>query len=130
MLVRLAPRRALGFLAPEDPLYARAGEVFAERALRARGWRFLARRFPTRWGEIDLLFADGPILVVLEVKTGRIGPRYRPGQRFGREALARRWRAARSLAHGPACRVDLIEVVLDAKRKPTLVHHESLRSPL
>lgn len=129
-MARLAPRLALRSLAAQDPCFAVAGERLAERALRARGWRLLGRRVKTRWGELDLLFVDGQELVVIEVKTGRAGARFGPGLRFGRAALAQRWRAARALAGGRKARVDLIEVALDTQRNARLVHHADLRRPL
>lgn len=101
-----------------------------ERALRSRGWRFLARRLETRWAELDLVFAQGDTLVVIEVKTGRAGRRFRPGMRLGAEALARLWRAADGLARGAPRRVDLVEVALDERRRARLVHHVGLRVPL
>jgi Holliday junction resolvase-like predicted endonuclease len=101
-----------------------------EQHLRAQGWRFLGRRVETRFGELDLLFADDHTLVVIEVKTGRAGARFSPGMRFGREALAQRWRAADALARGRPARVDLVEVTLDAQRRTRLVHHRGLRRPL
>jgi len=76
------------------------------------------------------VFEHAGTLVVLEVKTGRAGARFRPGMRFGREPLARLWRAARALAGGAASRVDLVEVQLDARRRARLVHHAGLRRPL
>jgi Holliday junction resolvase-like predicted endonuclease len=113
-----------------DPCFARAGEHLVERALRARGWRFLARRLETRWAEIDLLFAQDGTLVVVEVKTGRAGPRFRPGMRLRADALERLWRAAATLARGAPGRVDLVEVALDEGRRARLVHHVGIRSPL
>lgn len=113
-----------------DPCFARAGERLAERALRARGWRLLARRLDTRWAEIDLLFAEDETLVVVEVKTGRAGPRFRPGMHLGSDALARLWRAAGGLARGAPRRVDLVEVALDEGHHARLVHHVGIRSPL
>lgn len=76
------------------------------------------------------MFAQNGTLVVVEVKTGRAGPLFRPGARFGRESLARRVRAARALARGAPSRVDLIEVQLDQARHARLVHHVGLRRPL
>jgi len=129
-LVRLWPRLALRVLAAGDPCFARAGECLAERALRARGWRFLARRLDTRWAEIDLLFAEAETLVVVEVKTGRAGQRFRPGMHLRSDALARLWRAAGALARGAPARVDLVEVALDERRHARLVHHPGIRTPL
>lgn len=105
-----------------------AGEELVKRALRARGWRFLAQRLATSWGEVDLLFAAGRTLVVVEVKTGHAG-RFRPGERLGRAQLARLWSAAAGLAHGAPHRVDLVEVRIDG-RGLRLEHHEELRVPL
>ena len=130
LLAHLWPRLALRVLEAADPCFARAGERLVEDALRARGWRFLARRLETRWAELDLVLAQGETLVVVEVKTGRAGRRFRPGMRLGADTLARLWRAAETLAAGAPRRVDLVEVALDERRRARLVHHEGIRAPL
>lgn len=94
--------------------------------LRRQGWRLLARRLRTRWAELDLVFAEGTTLVVVEVKTGRAGARFTPGMRLDRATRARLAGAARALAARGASRVDLVEVCLDARRTPKLVHHRGL----
>lgn len=129
-MARFAPRRALASLDPADPAYARAGERLAERFLRGLGMRLVARRLRTRWGELDLVLHDGPTLVVVEVKTGRCGPRFRPGLRLDRRALARRRSAAGALARGGSARVDLVEVLLRGGEPPCVAHHRDLRAPL
>jgi Holliday junction resolvase-like predicted endonuclease len=113
-----------------DPCFARAGERLVERALVAGGWRCLARRLETRWAELDLVFAVAETLVVVEVKTGREGPRFRPGMRLGRDALARLQHSAAALARGAPWRVDLVEVALDERRRARLIHHQGIRAPL
>jgi putative endonuclease len=125
----LAPGWALAHLPASDPCFASAGERWAERHLVRLGWRLLGRRVRTAWAEIDLLFAAQGALVVVEVKTGRSGPRFQPGQRLGRDALDRLWRAAHALARGAPARVDLVEVRL-RRHGVDLVHHEGLRAPL
>jgi len=130
LLACCSPRLALRVLGAGDPSFARAGERLVERTLRARGWRFLARRLETRWAELDLLFAQDETLVVVEVKTGRTGPRFRPGMHLRSGALARLWRAAEGLARGAPRRVDLVEVALDDRRRARLVHHRGIRAPL
>ncbi|MSR62381.1 MAG: YraN family protein [Planctomycetes bacterium] len=117
-------------LDPRVPAFALAGERLVELSLRARGWRFLARRLATRWAELDLLFVVGEVLVVVEVKTGRVGPRHRPGQRLGADSLTRLRAAARGLARGAEWRVDLAEVQLDRARRAVLLHHPDLWRPL
>jgi putative endonuclease len=57
-----ATRRALG----------RRGEALAERHLRGRGYRTLARNVRTRHGEIDLIVYDRSTIVFVEVKTRRV----------------------------------------------------------
>jgi len=103
-----------------------------DRHLRRSGWTVLARRLATVWGEIDLVAVDGSVLVCVEVKTGRAGPRHRPGARLRRNGLRRLWRAARGLGRElgrRAVRVDLVEVMVEARR-PRLVHHRRLTEPL
>jgi len=51
----------------------RAGEDLALRHLERRGYRLVARNHRTRFGEIDLIVADGETLVFCEVKSRRLG---------------------------------------------------------
>jgi len=44
------------------------GEAVAEKYLRDKGYKFLERNFSTRFGEIDLIFTKGNVLVFVEVK--------------------------------------------------------------
>jgi len=59
----------------------RLGEDAACRELARRGYAILARRFRTRYGEIDIVARDGPTVVFVEVKT-------RSSTRFGAPAEA------------------------------------------
>jgi len=45
------------------------GERTAERYLRSRGYRVVARNHRSRLGEVDLICRDGAVLVFVEVKT-------------------------------------------------------------
>ncbi len=65
-----------------------AGEKEAERFLKKKGYRIIARNYRTRHGEIDLIALDGDTLVFVEVKT-------RGSDNFGlpQEAVDRRKRA-------------------------------------
>lgn len=60
----------------EGGALARAGERAAELVYVRRGYRVLARNWRCRTGELDLVLARGPTLVICEVKTRR-------GSRFG-----------------------------------------------
>ena len=65
------PRQTLGIL----------GEDLACCELRRRGYAILARRYRTRYGEIDIVARDGDTIVFVEVKA-------RAGREFGSAAEA------------------------------------------
>jgi putative endonuclease len=100
------PRRFLG----------NAGEAAAACWLRGAGMVIVARGFRARFGEIDLIARDGPVVVFVEVKT-------RTHDAFGRPAEAvtarKRGRIARVASlflakagwEEHACRFDVVEVV-------------------
>jgi putative endonuclease len=59
----------------------KSGEDRACRELERRGYAILARRYRTRFGEIDIIARDGPAIVFVEVKA-------RTSDRFGDGAAA------------------------------------------
>lgn len=130
MLARALPRLFLRFFGPGTRELGLAGERIAARALARRGCRVLARTHASAWGEIDLVFLDGRTLVCAEVKTGRAGPRFRPGMRLSARKLALLWTAARALARDGPHRVDLIEVLLDERGRIRIEVHRGLERPL
>lgn len=73
-----------------------AVERAAEALLRRHGLVTLERNFGTRWGEIDLVMEDGPLLVFVEV-------RFRVNDRFGGAVAsvtpAKQARILRAAAH-------------------------------
>jgi len=46
--------------------------------LAAKGWEIVERNARTRYGELDIVALDGPILVFVEVKGARAGTRFGP----------------------------------------------------
>lgn len=54
-----------------------AEDICADR-LQQRGWRVLSRNWRIKAGELDLIALDGPALVVVEVKSHRVGSRRGP----------------------------------------------------
>ena len=48
-------------------------ERVAENLLRENGLRLLYRNYRCRWGELDLVMLDGPLLVIVEVRARRRG---------------------------------------------------------
>lgn len=49
----------------------KSGEDLAARLLEARGYEILARRYRTRYGEIDIVARDNATIVFVEVKARR-----------------------------------------------------------
>jgi hypothetical protein len=70
---------------------------------------------PSPHGELDLVGLERGALVVVEVKTGVLGPRYRPGMRVSARDVRRLRAALASLGARGDGRVDLVEVLLDAR---------------
>jgi len=58
-----------------DPrrLFGQEGEATAERYLRGKGYRIVARNLRSSLGELDLVAEDGQVLVFIEVKARRTG---------------------------------------------------------
>lgn len=58
-----------------DPrrLFGQEGEAEAERYLRRKGYRIVARNLRSALGELDLVAEDGRTLVFIEVKARRTG---------------------------------------------------------
>lgn len=111
----------------------------AERLVRDRlercGWRIVAANVRTRSGEIDLIAQDGPVLVFVEVKAGRVGRRsgpLRPAHAVDRRKAARLRRLAREwLAAAPhrpraaGLRVDVVGVTYEGE---LVAHYEHIRA--
>ncbi|GHD22554.1 YraN family protein [Nocardiopsis kunsanensis] len=103
------------------------GEDLAARHLSREGMRVLARNRWSREGEVDLLARDGPMLVVVEVKTRTSLVRGHPalavteGKRRRLRRLARYW-APRYGVPAARTRVDTVSVLLLGGR--VFVSHE------
>jgi putative endonuclease len=111
---------------PEDfrQSLGKLGEDLACAELSRRGYAILARRYRTRFGEIDIVARDGATVVFIEVKT-------RDGDRFGAGAEAvtgwKRRRVAnmavdylaRHRLHQSPCRFDVVAV--DVSTRPPQV---------
>ena len=101
-----------------------AGERIARKHLLARGYEVLDANFRTRYGELDLVAADGGCLVFCEVKTrlasgmvAGLGPLSAVGVRKRRRLrmMARQWLASRPRERAPRLgelRFDAIGVTL------------------
>jgi putative endonuclease len=103
-----------------------AAEADACTHLQQHGLRLLARNVSYRFGELDLVMADGGTLVFVEVRLRRSGP-------FGDGALsvdakkrrrivlaARAWLAARPWLGDAPCRFDVVSVEVVATGETTM----------
>ncbi len=101
------------------------GEDLACRELRRRGYAILARRYRTRFGEIDVIARDQRSLVFVEVKTRRRGGFGGATAAVGFHKQRRLINMARSYLMGiggtlPPCRFDVVGVTLAAGARPVL----------
>jgi putative endonuclease len=122
---------------PDDPRRRLGawGEELAARHLSARGYEIVDRNFRTRYGELDLVAADGRFLVFCEVKTRvvrartrAIGPLAAVGVRKRRQVrlMAREWlvTGARKLSRRPPeVRFDAIGITLDRGGRLVALEH-------
>ncbi len=106
----------------------RYGEDLAVRRLLAAGYVVLARNWRRRAGEIDIVAADGPALVVCEVKTRRSG-RYQdpmaavtPRKAERLRHLAACWLAEHEGVPPGGVRIDMVGVTLPDRGAPTVEH--------
>jgi putative endonuclease len=102
---------------PEDyrQSLGKRGEDLACVELQRRGYAILARRYRTRFGEIDIIARDGETTVIVEVKT-------RDGDKFGDGADAMTaWKQrrvanmavdylSRHKLHDRPCRFDVVAI--------------------
>ncbi|MCZ2399111.1 MAG: YraN family protein [Phycisphaerae bacterium] len=118
---------------PRDQLGLQ-GEQLAERFLRSRGCRVIARRFRTAAGELDLVVREGATLVFVEVKTQSDRTLLDPCERVTRGKQRRLGRAARSFVarhrcENLPCRFDVVSVVIDDSGATSIEHHPDAFSP-
>lgn len=102
-----------------------AGEALVCQYLEAKGWRILATQWRCRWGELDIVARQDPVLAFVEVKTrqgqgwdqaGRLAVDGRKQQKLIRTATT-------FLAHFPDC------AELECRFDVALVQHRSGSDP-
>jgi putative endonuclease len=105
--------------------YGRDGESLAERFLRRRGYRIVARNVRSPSGELDLIAEDGGVLVFVEVKarqTDALGGALYAVDRKKQLRVAKQ--AAQYLARhrirGRSCRFDVVLLRSSAGAEPAI----------
>jgi putative endonuclease len=105
----------------------RYGEKLAVRYLERQGFSVLVCRWRCRYGEIDVIAADGGCLVVVEVKTrrslvaGAPEASVTPAKLNRLRLLAGVWLSAQE-EHWGAVRIDVVAVVLPPAGAARITH--------
>jgi len=112
----------------------KTGEELACHELGRRGYVILARRYRSRFGEIDIVARDGQVTVFVEVKA-------RAGDEFGGGAAAvTPWKQrriaqmaldylSRHNLHDRPCRFDVVTVDVHDKEPDIVVYADAFEAP-
>ena len=118
-MIRHATALSVAPVMSDDPRHSlgRLGERLAAEHLERLGYRFVARNYRTRFGELDLVVPDEEVLVCCEVKTRRFGSPWESlGEAKRRQvrSMGRAWLSeARERPRTSELRFDAIGIVLD-----------------
>lgn len=107
--------------------FGRMGESEAERYLRRRGYRILARNVRSPRGELDLVVKQGEVLVFVEVKARRTsahgGAAYAvDGRKQARLVKLAAHYLAQHRLRNPLCRFDVV-LCTGGTAKPSAIEH-------
>jgi putative endonuclease len=112
----------------------KSGEELACSELQRRGYEILARRYRTRFGEIDIVARSNHTIVFIEVKT-------RAGTDFGGGAAAvTPWKQrriaqmavdylSRNALHDQPCRFDVVTIDMKDSGPETVVYEHAFDAP-
>lgn len=103
------------------------GERAAARFLESKGWKVLQRSFRCQGGELDLIAAEGEVIVFVEVKTRESEDRGAGWQAVDRSKQRTIARCAekylrRHRLHDRPIRFDVISIVWPSGEDPNISH--------
>ncbi len=103
------------------------GERLAAKTLRRKGYRIIERNFTCPAGEMDIIAADGDVLIFVEVKSRSSDAHADPEANITahkRRQLTRvaRYYLSEKNATDLPCRFDVMAIVAPAGGKPTCEH--------
>jgi putative endonuclease len=104
------------------------GERAAERFLKHKGYKIVARGLRMRGGELDLVAVDRRVVVFVEVKTRRSNDAGTPAEAIDNRKERRMTRAAmtfikRHSLESYSCRFDVVAVTWPDKNKEPQIEH-------
>lgn len=109
----------------------RAGEDLATAYLREQGYRIVERNWRCRMGEIDIVAKDGPVLVIVEVRSKRSavfgsGLESVSGRKLAKlTGLAEMYLVLEKVRNVPV-RLDVVSIVFDGEKPPKLEHVKNI----
>ncbi len=109
----------------------RAGEDLAVRYLQEQGYRIVERNWRCRMGEIDIVAKDGPVLVIIEVRSKRgishgSGLESVSGRKLAKlTGLAELYLVMEKISNVPV-RLDVVSIVFDGEKTPKLEHVKNI----
>ena len=109
-------------------------EYVAAGYLLLRGYRILAMRYRSKAGEIDIIAADGDVLVFVEVKTRRSDVENDPEESVNWHKRRKLTQVARHFiahknAHNMTARFDVVAIVMPESGKPVITHFVEAFAP-
>lgn len=116
-------------------LLGRTGEQRAERFLRGKHYRTVARNYHCPFGEIDLIMLDGRTVVFVEVKTRSDAEHTDPEAAVGRVKQERIGRCAtyflrQTRSQGRVCRFDVVAITNGPNRSARIEHFMEAFTPV
>ena len=98
------------------------GERLAARYVERLGWRIVGRNVRVGRGELDIVAADGDELVIIEVRTRKIGKLSPSETTVGPKKIETTLRSARNYVERILCydgnwRIDIVAVTVDGDGK-------------
>jgi putative endonuclease len=116
----------------------RWGESCCEKILKKQGYKFVARNFSCKYGEIDLIFMDSgsvtPGLVFVEVKTRRNEKRIKAQAAVGFKKRRRIGYTAKHFIQqykikDKPLRFDIVAIIVGDKGRPQIRHYKNAFVP-
>ena len=105
------------------------GEKIAQKHLKKKGYKILARNFKRKWGEIDIVAKKGKKIVFIEVKTIRQKEEFFPEDEIDRKKKRQLIKMAQiylqefKIPLDISWQIDIIAIEISSNRKKAKIRH-------
>ena len=119
-----------------NKLFGDRGERAAVKSLKRLGFRVVAQKYSTPWGELDIVAIDGQVVVFVEVKTRKTIVAGHPFEAVTREKQSKLTRMALAYLKRHnlleySARFDVISILWpDESRTPEITHIRNAFEPV